>query len=119
MKRIFSVLLLVIALVFATSCEKENVNMTSDSQSENQFKAEEDEMHVMIPTVHGQIFMSSGQTPQNMTITFTGQDVTYFASTHPDMNGNFTFYNVVAGNYKRKTYENGNLIQTVNYVAEE
>lgn len=119
MRRILSLLLLAGALVLATACQKDALNTVSVNQSENQFKEEQDPISAHIPTVHGQIFMSSGQTPQNMTITFTGQDVTYFASTHPDINGNFTFYNVVAGNYERKVYENSTLISTVNYIVEE
>jgi hypothetical protein len=119
MKRVFSVLMLLVALVFATSCQKENGNNLNVSQSENQFKDEDDHIYTVPPSISGQIFLSSGQSPQEILITFEGISVTYFASTHPDANGHFTFTNVVAGDYVRKVYENNTLLNTIGYIVEE
>lgn len=105
-------------LIMVSSCQKESQIINSENQS--QFKAadEDDEIYAVVPTVHGQIFMASGQSAQDHLITFEGIDVTYYASTQPDTNGNFTFNNVVAGTYKRKTYYKSSLIHTVDYLVE-
>jgi len=118
MKRIISVFLLMGALVFATGCQKENVIVANEKQIENQFKAEDDEMHAMPPTVQGQILLRIGQSPLDVLITFEGVNVTYYSSTHPDSYGNYSFDNVVVGHYKQKTYQNGILSQSVDYVVE-
>lgn len=119
MKKVFSIFMLLGVFVFVSSCQKENLKTESNNQIENEFKDEEDDPILgNVPTVHGQIIITPTQRASGIEITFEGLTVSYYSSTEPDINGNFTFYNVVAGTYLRKTYVGGSLTETVTYVVQ-
>lgn len=101
-----------------SSCQKETPTLNSESQSHFKAADEDDPIGAYVPTILGQIVIAPGQSAQDLIITLEGLDVTYFASTQPDANGNFTFTNVVAGQYQRSTYYNNSLINSVRYEVE-
>lgn len=118
MKKIISVFVLLSVIITVSSCQKERINHQPETQVENKFKSEEDEIFAQVPTIHGQLSLTPSQKSQGVEVTFEGVSVTYYADTEPDANGNFSFYNVGAGDYKRKTFVGGSLHETVDYIVE-
>lgn len=98
-------------VLLLTSCEKDREKIDAHIITENQseLKGEDDDtiLQVAVPTIHGQESFTSTERALGITANLVGIDVTYDATTVPDLEGHFYFYNLVPGNYMRKIYIGG------------
>lgn len=117
MKNIFKILSLIVFVMLISSCQKDNVLLHQENETESQFKCadEDDIIFVQNPIILGQIIVTLKERALGIIIELKCGDIAYLKNTGIDEGGNFSFIDLQPETYTRNVFIGGQLISSTTY----